>query len=119
MAVHVTLAKETNTLEFRTEGSGDDTAIAEYLCKLVRTAKALGEKETLVAKSQLGDAVLEQRRLLADKVALLKDVAAKEDERSRRQDLAPEIRQLASAKALEAAEQARQITAELDGRQSG
>lgn len=107
-----------NELQFHSEGKGDDHQVADYLCSLTNAAKQQISK-SVAAQAYLGQEVLKERDLKAEKVALLKDLADREDGRSRDTRLTWEMRQLAEARAASAREEARQITAELDGKQAG
>ena len=116
MAVRV--LKVANELQFHSDGQADDSAVADYLCGLVNAEKRKLSKSD-AAKAYLGDLALKERQLKEEKVRVLKDLEAREDEKSRDFSLSLELRQLAEVRSLAAKEQARQLVAELDGRQAG
>lgn len=107
-----------NELQFISEGKGDDHQVASYLCDLTNAAKQQVTK-SMAAKAYLGEEVLKERDLKAEKVSMLKSQAEKDEARSMDTGLAWEMRELAAARAASAREEARQITAELDGKQAG
>jgi hypothetical protein len=105
MAVKVTLNKGTHTLEFRPE-TAEDGDVAEYLCRLVREAKAVvGSADPgTVAKSGIGGFAL-LRKEQDERIQVLKGIIDREDEKSRRWDLSSEIRQIAAQRAHAAREE--------------
>jgi len=116
MAVQVTLNKSTDTLEFRPETPADND-VADYLCRLVKQAKAIvgSADPATVAKAGVGEIGL-VRHAQEERLQVLKGIADREESRSRDWSLTWEIRQLANQRAYAAKEEARRISAELEGR---
>ena len=105
MAVKVTLNTSTNTLEFRPETPADND-VANYLCKLVRDAKAIvgNADPATVAKSRVGEIGL-VAKAHQERIQALKGIIQKEEARSRQWELTYEIRQVASLRAHAAREE--------------
>ncbi len=109
----VTVVLKGGQAEFRSHGPESDQ-FAEYLSKMFDQCNNPGAaRAALMAKAALGDTVLQLRRAQEEKIRTLKDIADKQDERSRRWDLSPEIRRLAADRADAARNEIRALSVEL------
>jgi hypothetical protein len=111
MGVKVT--KDGNTIKFYPEGAGDND-LAHYLNGLVNEARTLAgsaDPGTLAKSGITGIALLRKAR--EEKIQVLKDLADREEEKSRDWSLLWDLRQLANQRAYAAKEEIRQLTAEL------
>ena len=114
MAVRV--VKENSTIKFYPDSPADHD-LSDYLCGLVNSARSLAASAdpSIVAKAGLtGIALI--RKETEDRIRVLKDIADREDVKSRRTDLSWEIRELANRRAFAAKDEMRKLATELEGR---